>query len=781
MSFFRKANIVLIIILLLTILLIGCTNFNLQRYSIFVTIDGKGTCRKSPQKSTYKANSVVDLKANPEKGWEFSYWQGAGYEHNIENPIQLTVDNDIYIKAVFTEVGPIKTTIEGSGVVEKKEIDDKNQIELTANADTGWRFDHWEGDITGNKNPYIITADQEKNITAVFVRKNYTLQVETDGSGEVIEQVVYSPSSNHEYETEVKLTADPDSGWFFDHWEGDIKGSNNPLTITINSEKNVTAIFKQFSSVNGEVVIKNKTGDSITTTTLDSLNESDKETVRKIDNDRKYRKEEIIVKYKDVVSTNSINDIENNNNMNKKKELDINRGKAVLYSLSKKNSVKEKVKQLRKSDRVKWAEPNYIHYISSIPNDPDYSRQWGNIKTNLEAAWDVQTGSKEVKVAVIDSGIIPDHPDLEDNLLQGADFVGTSNSYDSPKNYVKTDNDPTDETLLSDGGSHGTHVAGILGAVANNNTGVSGVNWNTSILPVRAISSDGTGTNWDIAEGVYYAIDQGVDIINLSLGRSGDGEESSLEKEYLNVAENNNVLVFAAAGNGGADGIGDSVVNYPAQYEKSIAVGAVNKNSELAEYSNYGSNLDIVAPGGGAGGHIYSTWGYYENGNTISDYNYMAGTSMATPYASGMAALLISNGDNITNVKDHILNTTVDLGESGKDNMFGYGLIDAYGALLNKRLGIPYVFAGYEKEGSIHIESELKQIGENNGYSLNQVKPGTLYLYAWRDVNQNNKVDSGDYFGKSDSSIVIEEGTTKSNINIDMYYNAGQFSLDILN
>ena len=81
----------------------------------------------------------------------------------------------------------------------------------------------------------------------------------------------------------------------------------------------------------------------------------------------------------------------------------------------------------------------------------------------------------------------------------------------------------------------------------------------------------------------------------------------------------------------------------------------------------------------------------------------------------------------------------------------------------------------------LDIESELKQIGENNGYSLNQVKPGTLYLYAWRDVNQNNKVDSGDYFGKSASSIVIEEGTTKSNINIDMYYNAGQCSLEIVN
>ncbi|MCF8001704.1 MAG: S8 family serine peptidase [Halanaerobiales bacterium] len=376
------------------------------------------------------------------------------------------------------------------------------------------------------------------------------------------------------------------------------------------------------------------------------------------------------------------------------------------------------IDKFNQKEEVKWSEPNYIYHTLAQPNDPDYRDQWGHITTNLEAAWDIQKGNSSVTVAVVDSGVIPSHPDLANNLLQGADFVGGSNE-NPVEDYNATNYDPTDE---NEDGSHGTHVSGIIGAVTDNSEGVAGVNWKVDILPVRVLGADETGTNWDIAEGIYYAIDQGTDVINLSLGRDGTQSSSSLETEALNYANQHGVITFAASGNAGT-----TPVEYPAQYDSTVAVGATNINNQVTSYSNYGPNLDLVAPGGTYNDpdvptSIYSTWGYYNSGDPVSDYKGIKGSSMATPYASGIAALLIADGvSGVYNIKDRMTSTAVDLRSEGKDEKSGHGLVDAYGALLNKELKNPYVFAANIKNGAVYIKSEMIKVNDDGTYTLNQL------------------------------------------------------------
>jgi len=407
------------------------------------------------------------------------------------------------------------------------------------------------------------------------------------------------------------------------------------------------------------------------------------------------------------------------------------------------------IDKFKNREEIEWVEPNYIYHASAQPNDPYYGYQWGHIVTNLEAAWDIKKGSSSVIVAVVDSGIIPGHPDLKDNLLQGTDFVGG-------------DSDPTDETTNNNEGSHGTHVAGIIGAVTDNSQGVSGVNWYVNILPVRVLDKYGYGTIWDIAEGIYYAVNEGADVINLSLGGSSP---NNLLENAVDYAEQNGIITFAASGNDGNYG-----VLYPAHYDSTVAVGATNIYNQVTSYSNYGPNLDLVAPGGSDNYPILSTWGYYSSGTTYWGYKDMQGTSMATPYASGVAALLIANGvSGVQNIKDRMTSTAVDLGPEGKDNYSGYGLVDAYGALLNKKLENPYVFAANVKNEAIYIKSEMIKVNDDGTYTLNEVVAEEVYIFGWRDINENQIIDAGDYFGVTSSTINVSENESYT-ANLNMYY-----------
>lgn len=348
------------------------------------------------------------------------------------------------------------------------------------------------------------------------------------------------------------------------------------------------------------------------------------------------------------------------------------------------------VKALRKRPDIKYADPNYVIHPVLIPNDGFYPLQWHYPLINLPQAWDITTGDNSVVVAVIDTGVILSHPDLQGRLVQGYDFVL------DPSNAL--DGDGIDDNPDDPGSSvfHGTHVAGTIGAATNNTSGVSGVNWGASIMPLRALGPLG-GTSYDVMQAVRYAAGlendsgtlpvQKADVINLSLG----GYSSSLaEQDLVTQARNAGVIIVAAAGN---DNI--SAPFYPASYDGVVSVSAVDINKNKAPYSNSGTAVDVAAPGGNSSQDIngdgnpdgvLSTAGDDFSGGIQAGYRFLNGTSMAAPHVAGVVALMKTVNPALTPaVFDNLLaneQLTEDLGLPGRDDVYGYGLIDAHKAVV---------------------------------------------------------------------------------------------------
>lgn len=328
-------------------------------------------------------------------------------------------------------------------------------------------------------------------------------------------------------------------------------------------------------------------------------------------------------------------------------------------------------KKISSNPCIEYATPNYRRYKSLTPNDPKYSDQWHYEKINLPGAWDTTTGKDTIKVAVLDTGIAPNHPDFNlKHTNDGYDFVSDAdNSLDGDG----IDNDPTDNCY----DSHGTHVAGTVGAITDNSVGVAGVDWNAKIMSVRVLGCSG-GTDYDIAQGILYAAglendsNQTVaraDVINMSLGGPYADQVTA---DAIAKAVDAGVIVIAAAGNEST-----SIPSYPAAYDGVISVSATDRDNQLAGFSNYGSKIDIAAPGV----EILSTFVSSENNTVIHDYRSLDGTSMAAPHVAGVASLMkaVYSGMNQDIFEDILIsgNITEDLGDSGRDDNFGFGLIDA--------------------------------------------------------------------------------------------------------
>ncbi|MEA2081177.1 MAG: S8 family serine peptidase [Elusimicrobiota bacterium] len=272
------------------------------------------------------------------------------------------------------------------------------------------------------------------------------------------------------------------------------------------------------------------------------------------------------------------------------------------------------------------------------PNDPKYvdTSQWGLNGANginMDQAWNIEgsSGSAYITIAVIDTGVDYNHEDLSSKMwISPQGYHG----YD----FVNNDNDPLDDN------GHGTHVSGIAAAATNNGTGIAGVSINSRIMALKILDSSGTGDEADEAEAILWAVRNGARVINLSLGADS---YSSAEADACAYAFNNGVFIAAATGNGGGDGIGDPHVMYPAALSTTFAVGAVNSSGSKAVFSNYGPNLDVLAPGtgilstvpnsnpGGAGNDAWDMW-------NISGYLNEPGTSMACPFAAGLASIVLS-------------------------------------------------------------------------------------------------------------------------------------------
>ena len=259
---------------------------------------------------------------------------------------------------------------------------------------------------------------------------------------------------------------------------------------------------------------------------------------------------------------------------------------AEVVSVPDGKSVEAAARELEAVPGVAFAEPNYVYRATATPNDPRFGALWGldqasDRDIDAPEAWEEQTGSAAIKVAVVDTGVAYDHPDLAANMLPGHDFFDN-------------DADPRDD----DG--HGTHVAGTIGAVGNNLTGVTGVNWDVSIIPVRVLGPDG-GTVETVTNGFAYAAAQGARVVNASLGGSG---ESEAMKAAIDAAAGTTLFVVAA-GNASSDN--DFFPTYPCSYSSPnlVCVAATDETDTLAEFSNYGSDsVDLAAPGT----EVESTW-----------------------------------------------------------------------------------------------------------------------------------------------------------------------------
>ncbi|KJJ84953.1 Peptidase S8 and S53, subtilisin, kexin, sedolisin domain protein [Candidatus Omnitrophus magneticus] len=332
--------------------------------------------------------------------------------------------------------------------------------------------------------------------------------------------------------------------------------------------------------------------------------------------------------------------------------------------------------------RVKWLNrlsgdiSRYNNELHSqiVPSDTYVPEMWHIEDLNLYEAWDISKGDNIV-VAVIDTGIDYNHTDLVSQIYINTKEI-SNNGIDDDLNGCKDDyrgwdfynwdNNPWDDNASA---SHGTHVSGIIGA-SENSSGTIGVAPNVKILPLKVLSSQGSGSFNTISKAIKYAADMGAKILNLSLGGAFSYMPSYFT-DAIKYAFDKGSLTIVAAGNSN-----NEVQKYiPASDRLAFTVGAVDSNNEICYFSNYGYKIDVVAPGQ----DILSTIRY-------EDYGYLSGTSMATPMVSGVAALIASRNPNFSpqEIAQKIRFSAVDLGDPGYDKYYGFGLLDAYGALKNK-------------------------------------------------------------------------------------------------
>jgi len=302
--------------------------------------------------------------------------------------------------------------------------------------------------------------------------------------------------------------------------------------------------------------------------------------------------------------------------------------------------------------RPAYIELNTKFKMCLVPNDPYWHLQWGSAKIEADYAWNKTIGNSSILVAIIDTGVDYDHPDLAANYVP----LG----YD----WVNKDDDPMDDN------GHGTHVAGIVAAVINNSIGVAGIA-QVRIMAEKGLDQSGYGDADDLANAIVHAADQGAHIITMSWGSNSS---SVLIMRAVKYAYRSGALLVAAAGNEAT-----SQKTYPAAYDEVIAVSATDKFDNPASFTNYGDWIELAAPGVS----IYST--------VLDDgYNYKSGTSMATPHVAGAAALIWSVFPELTReqVRIRLQETADDLGAEGFDIYYGYGRVNARKAVAAHDIAI---------------------------------------------------------------------------------------------
>lgn len=401
-------------------------------------------------------------------------------------------------------------------------------------------------------------------------------------------------------------------------------------------------------------------------------------------------------------------------------------------------SVEDAIARFRNDPRIEYIEPNYtVSIASTLPNDPSFPQLWGLNNTgqnggtpdaDIDApeAWDIATGSSNIVVGVIDTGVDYTHPDLADNIWtnpgetagdgidnDGNGYIDDIHGYD----FVNNDGDPMDDH------SHGTHVSGTIAGRGNNSTGVTGVNWSSEIMGLKFLSASGSGSTFNAIKAVEYATMMkeiyGVNINLTNNSWGGDGYSQALY-DAIEASGEAGQLFVAAAGNSGLNS--DTNPQYPAAYnlDNIISVAATDRNDNIAIFSNYGATtVDLGAPGV----DIYST----VPGNTYDSYN---GTSMASPHVAGVAALLWSQYPSLTasEIKDTLLATVDPIAALDGKTLTG-GRLNAYQSLIGP------------------IASRISGTSWNDTDSDGTIDQGESTLADWTvylDENNNGTLDTGE-------------------------------------
>jgi len=410
------------------------------------------------------------------------------------------------------------------------------------------------------------------------------------------------------------------------------------------------------------------------------------------------------------------------------------------------------VDELKRDPAVEYAEPNYLYQAFVVPNDPHYSAQWGFPSIGAPSAWDVTKGSSEVVIAIIDTGVDYNHRDLAPNIWHNAkeiagngidddgngfiddvigwDFVTVPSDWVAPgEDPGPADNDPMDFF------GHGTHVAGIAAGRPNNGIGIAGAAWNCKIMPLRAgyMYVDGSGylELGDVAQAIYYAADNGATVINMSFGCP---YESILMKEAINYAYSKGCIMVASSGN--VDSFSAGQPFYPAANDHVIAVSAIEEDGDVSiwnfyAFSNFGDFVDICAPGTS----ILSTLPH-------DQYGYANGTSMASPFVAGVAALLKSKHMDWTpdQVEARLKQTASDVyrvnNQAFLAGKLGAGTVNAKKALGNLSMAITYPKPSSIISGSVVVKGSAN-MDEFSGYRLEYSSVSSPDV--WEEIKSSSK------------------------------------------
>jgi serine protease len=425
-----------------------------------------------------------------------------------------------------------------------------------------------------------------------------------------------------------------------------------------------------------------------------------------------YLRSEVLVKFHDGVSDGAMTEIYGGAGS---EVISVHRMGVRRVSVPADKTEQQVIDLLMLDPRVEYAELNSVCHAFTTPNDPEYFYQWHFPAVNAPSAWEISVGSGIV-VAILDTGIAfedyPVPPHEVDTVCEGVtdycrapDFSGTT--------FVPGYDLVNDDTHPNDNSAHGTHVAGTVAQTTNNSIGTAGLAFGCSLMPVKVLDYQGSGSASELADGIYWATDNGAQVINMSLGWFPGYDPGATVHNAVEYAYNHGVVLVASSGNWGT-----GTVAFPAAYPEVIAVGATKYDNRITDYSQYGPEQEVMAPGGDVyldensdgevDGVLQQTFVGHSFGPpeilsdpTDFDYYFYDGTSMAAPHVTALVALMIANGQTgVENIRTILHETAVDLGDPGWDERYGHGLIDAYSALTYPSGGCTGVDDHTQPEGA---------------------------------------------------------------------------------